>query len=158
VASIPEPRIMVVQDVDEKSGAGALVGEPHALIGLAIHCFGYVTNGSVRDLPAVETLGFHLFSRGVAVSHMYAHISEYGDPVEIGGLKICPDDLIHGDRHGVHFIPLSIASKIPAMAAEILREERELRELCRSPKFSLRALDKKLQHLPGDGFELPLTG
>jgi 4-hydroxy-4-methyl-2-oxoglutarate aldolase len=157
VTSIPEPRIMVVQDVDEKPGAGALVGELHALIGLAIQCIGYVTNGSVRDLPAVEALGFHLFSKSVAVSHMYAHISDYGEPVEIGGLKIRPGDLIHGDRHGVHLIPLSIASEIPAMAAEILREERELREFCRSPRFSLRTLDKKLQHLPGDGVELPLS-
>jgi 4-hydroxy-4-methyl-2-oxoglutarate aldolase len=145
VTSIPEPRIMVVQDVDEKPGAGALVGELHALIGLAIQCIGYVTNGSVRDLPAVEALGFHLFSKSVAVSHMYAHISDSGEPVEIGGLKIRPGDLIHGDRHGVHLIPLSIASEIPAMAAEILREERELREFCRSPRFSLRRLDKKLQ-------------
>src|SRR5271155_1836278 len=27
VASIPEPRVMVIEDVDEKPGAGALVGE-----------------------------------------------------------------------------------------------------------------------------------
>jgi len=158
VASIPEPRVMVVQDADEQPGAGALVGELHAVIGLALHCVGYVTNGAVRDLAAVEAMRFQLFAGNVAVSHMYAHISEFGEPVEIGGLKILPGDLIHGDRQGVHIIPMSIAPEIPRMAEQILAEERELKEFCRSSEFSLDALDRKLQELPGDGFEMPLNG
>jgi hypothetical protein len=60
---------------------------------------------------------------------------EYGKPVEIGGLKSLPGDLIHGDRHGVHTIPLSIAAEIPEMAAEILSEERELIQFCRARDF-----------------------
>ena len=158
VASMPEPRIMVLQDVDDEPGAGALVGELHAVIGLALNSLGYVTNGAVRDLPALEALGFHLFAGSVAVSHQYAHVSEYGKPVEIGGLTIRPGDLIHGDRHGIHTIPLSIASEIPGMAAEILSEERQLKEFCQSPRFSLERLDHRLQALPGDGFEMPLNG
>lgn len=158
VASIPEPRVMVVEDVDERPGSGALVGELHAAIALALNCVGYVTNGSVRDLPALAAMDFQLFAGSVAVSHMYAHISEHGHPVEIGGLKVSPGELIHGDRHGVHSIPLSIAPEIPGMVSEILREERQLRELCQSPQFSLRRLEQKLQDLPGDGFEVPLDG
>ena len=158
VASIPEPRVMVVEDVGQHPGAGALVGELHAAIGRALNCVGYVTNGTVRDLPHVEAIGFELFADGVAVSHMYAHISEYGTPVEIGGLKIRPGDLIHGDRHGVQSIPLSIAPEIPEMVAQILREEQELKELCESPQFSLKKLEVKLQQLPGDGFEVLLDG
>ncbi|HTX37447.1 MAG TPA: RraA family protein [Bryobacteraceae bacterium] len=158
VASIPEPRIMVVEDRDEKPGGGALVGELHAIIGQALHCVAYVTNGSVRDLPGVEAIGFQLFAGSVAVSHKYAHISEYGRPVEIDGLTIAPGDLLHGDRHGVHSIPLSIASEIPAMAAEINREEEELKKLCRSPGFSLQKLEEELQKIPGGGFETPLDG
>ncbi len=147
VASIPEPRVMVIHDVDEHPGAGALMGELHAVIGLALNCIGFVSNGSVRDLPEVEALGFHLFSGGVAVSHMYAHVIEYGEPVEIGGLTISPGDLVHGDRHGVHVIPIEIASEIPKMAAQILNEEGRLKEFCRSPQFSLDGLEKVLQNL-----------
>ena len=157
VDSIPR-RIMVVQDVDEFPGAGALVGELHAVIGKALDCVAYVSNGSVRDLPDVQAEGFQLFAGSVAVSHKYAHIAHYGKTVEIGGLRISPGDLIHGDRHGVHLIPMSVASEIPEMAARILREEEELKELCRSPKFSLRKLEDKLARLPGDGFEVPLDG
>lgn len=156
LASIPEPRVMVVEDADEHPGAGALVGEVHATIAMALDCVGYVTNGSVRDLPALQSLGFAVFADGASVSHMYAHISEFGSPVEIGGLKIQPGDLVHGDAHGVQTIPLSIASEIAAMAEEILSEERELKEFCRSPRFSLEALDEKLQQAPGDGIEMRL--
>lgn len=156
VASMPEPRVLVIKDVDKTPGSGALVGELHAVIGLALNCIGYVTNGAVRDLTAVAALGFHLFAGNVAVSHMYAHACEFGEPVEIGGLKIFPGDLIHGDRHGMHTIPLSIASDVPAIASQILSEERELKEFCRSQQFSLQGLDDTLERLPGDGLEIHL--
>ena len=77
----------MIQDADEKPGSGALFGDLHAAIGRALDCVGYVTNGSVRDLPGIEALGFHLFAGSVAVSHMYAHVCDFGEPVEIGGFK-----------------------------------------------------------------------
>jgi regulator of RNase E activity RraA len=144
VLTIPEPRVMVLQDVDHQPGIGAFVGEIHAQICLALHCVGCVTNGAVRDLPAVERTGFHLFAGSVAVSHSYAHIVDFGEPVEIGGLKIHPGDLVHGDRHGVHTIPQGIASEIPKAAADLVAEEHALIELCRSPAFSLKELAARL--------------
>jgi hypothetical protein len=36
-----------------------------------------------------------------AVSHAYAHIEEFGEPVETGGSKISSGDSLHGDRHGI---------------------------------------------------------
>jgi len=158
VETIPEPRVMVVEDADETPGAGALVGEIHAVIAMALKCVGYVTNGSVRDLPSTEALGFQMFAGGVSVTHMYAHISQHGVSVKIGGLEISPGDLIHGDRHGVHVIPLSIAPDIPATVSAILDEERELKKFCQSPGFTVQRLEEKLRNLPGDGFETPVDG
>ena len=151
VDSIPEPRVMVVEDVDGIPGMGAWVGEIHAAIGQAPHCVGYVTNGAVRDLPSAEAMGFQMFAGSVAVSHSYAHLTEFGEPVEIGRLKIRPGELVHGDMHGVHTIPLSIASEIPGMAAKLLDDERDLVRFCRSPRFSLEALADKLA-MSGEGF------
>jgi hypothetical protein len=37
LTSLPEPRVMVLQDTDPKSGVGAFVGEIHATIGLALN-------------------------------------------------------------------------------------------------------------------------
>jgi 4-hydroxy-4-methyl-2-oxoglutarate aldolase len=143
--TVPEPRVMVLQDLDHTPGIGAFIGEIHANIALALHCIGCVTNGAVRDLVQAEKLGFHLFAGSVAVSHAYAHIVEFGDAVEIGGLKISSGDLVHGDRHGVQTIPLSIASKVPDKAAEIEREERELMQFCKSSSFSIESLALRLE-------------
>jgi regulator of RNase E activity RraA len=140
VMTVPAPRVLVIQDVDRLVGAGALVGEIHAQIGRALDCVGYVTNGAVRDLPAVHALGFHLFAGSVAVSHAYAHVVDFGEPVEIGGLRIHPGDLLHGDRHGILTVPLAAAERIPAQAAETAERERSLIDHCQAPGFSLKAL------------------
>jgi 4-hydroxy-4-methyl-2-oxoglutarate aldolase len=145
VATIPEPRVLVLQDIDHAPGVGAFVGEIHANIGLALKCVGCITNGAVRDLPPVKTLGFHLFSGSVSVSHAYAHLTDFGAPVEIGGLKIMPGDLMHGDRHGIQSIPLESVPGIPAEAQKILVAESRLIQYCRSPQFSLAGLAEKLK-------------
>ena len=137
---------MVLEDVDPKPGVGAFVGEIHAVIGRALTCVGCVTNGAVRDLPAVEALGFKLFAGNIAVSHSYSHIIEFGEPVEIGGLKIRSGDLIPGDRPGVLATPLDLVTDIPREAAKILEEERELIQFCASPQFSVQELSKRIRN------------
>lgn len=132
VASLPAPRIVVVQDMAARPGLGSLLGAVHVNILRALGCIGAVTNGSVRDIPAIEDLGFQVFAGGICISHAYIHIVEFGTPVEIGGLKIGSGDLLHGDLHGVQNVPEDIAPQIPAVAAEIARRERALIQLCQS--------------------------
>jgi len=140
IASLPAPRIVVVQDGSARTGLGSLVGAVHMNILRALHCSGVVTNGSVRDIPAAESAGFHYFAGSVSVSHAYVHIVEIGKPVEVDGLTIRSGDLLHGDLHGVQTIPMDIASRIPAVAARISAEEQALIALCRSPEFSIQKL------------------
>src|ERR1700675_2714887 len=54
LASIPAPRVLVVEDIDERPGLGAWVGEIHANVFKAMGCVACATNGAVRDLPAVR--------------------------------------------------------------------------------------------------------
>jgi len=140
ILSLPAPRVVVVEDVATRPGLGSLVGAVHMNILRALHCAGVVTNGSVRDIPAAESAGFHFFAGSVSVSHAYVHIVEFGKPVEIGGLRIKSGDLLHGDLHGVQSIPLDIASQIPRAAAQIVAKEREIIAICRSPNFSIEKL------------------
>jgi regulator of RNase E activity RraA len=140
ILSLPAPRVVVVQDVATRPGLGSLVGAVHMNILRALHCTGVVTNGSVRDIPAAESAGFHFFAGSVSVSHAYVHIIEVGKPVEIGGLKIASGDLLHGDLHGVQSVPLDIAARIPPVAAQIVAKEQELIALCHSPEFSFEKL------------------
>jgi 4-hydroxy-4-methyl-2-oxoglutarate aldolase len=140
ILSQPAPRVVVVQDVSTRPGLGSLVGAVHMNILRALHCTGVVTNGSVRDIPAAESAGFHYFAGSVTVSHAYIHIVEVGTPVELGGLRIESGNLLHGDLHGVQCVPLEIAPEIPEVAARLAAKEQALIALCRSPEFSLEKL------------------
>lgn len=140
IASVPPPRVVVVQDIGAKPGLGALLGEVHVNILRSLECVGAVTNGSVRDVPAVERLGFQFFAGSLSVSHSYVHLVEIGGAVEVGGLKVHSGDLLHGDMHGVQAIPTSIASQVPAVAAKMTAADRALIAICKSPDFSLEKL------------------
>ncbi len=140
ILSLPAPRVLAVQDVATQTGLGSLLGTVHVNILCALGCVGAVTNGSVRDIPAAEGLGFHLFAGNISVSHAYVHIVEVGGAVEIAGLKIQSGDLLHGDLHGVQSIPLDIAGQISPVAERIKAKEQELIALCQSKNFSLEKL------------------
>ena len=140
VASVPSPKIIVLEDADRIPGVGAFVGEIHARISRALGCVSYVTNGTIRDLPTLEAMQFPCFAAGTSVSHAYAHIIDFGEPVEIGGLKVSPGDLLHADCHGVQNIPLSIADELPKAVKCILDREAELIRFCESPDFSFQEL------------------
>ena len=145
VDSFPAPRIIVLRDVDEVPGLGALFGELHARICRALDCLAYVTNGSARDLPGIERVGFQVFASRPAVSHAYAHVVDFGGPVEIGGLRIHSGDLLHGDRHGIQSIPQEAAPKLPAVAEGLLEDEQSFIGKCLDGNFSLDALAAEIR-------------
>ncbi len=140
ILSIPSPRIVVLEDVDAPPGIGSLVGEIHANILHALGCVGVVTNGAVRDLPAARALKFQMFAGNVSVSHAYAHVFEFGCAVTVGGMKVLPGDLLHGDAHGVLKVPLEIADQVADASAEIIRKEKQIVALCQSADFALDKL------------------
>jgi regulator of RNase E activity RraA len=147
IQKIPAPRIVVIEDTDKPPGLGAFVGEVHANILAALKCVGVVTNGAVRDIREVHAIGFQMFSGNVSVSHAYAHIFDFGGTVNVGGLKVGPGDLIHGDLNGVLHVPLEIAAGIPDVADEIVEKRRRLIEVCRSKEFSLAHLREAAQEI-----------
>ncbi|HEY0704713.1 MAG TPA: RraA family protein [Candidatus Acidoferrales bacterium] len=145
--TIPEPRVVVIEDMDGNRGLGAFVGEVHANILQALGCVGLVTNGGVRDLRKVQELGFQMFAGNASVSHAYAHLFDFGGTVKIDGMTVQPGDLLQGDIHGVQTIPAEIAAKVPEVAAGLLRKRAEMVECCVAPGFSVEKLRKTVQAL-----------
>ena len=147
VLSIPPPRVLVLEDLDPHPGLGAFIGDVHANILAALGCIGIVTNGAVRNLPEARALNLQLYARNISVSHAFAHIVDFGQPVVVGHMEVRPGDLIHGDLHGVQSIPLEIAAKIPAVASEMIEEEQEITQLCRSKHFTMEKLRADVESL-----------
>jgi regulator of RNase E activity RraA len=145
IGLLPGPRIAVFQDLDASTSGASTIGEVHAAILKAFQCEGVITNGSVRDVPAVSRMEFPMFASAVSVSHAYMHIVDFGAPVEIFGLPVRSGDLLYADVHGVVSIPHDIAARIPEVASGIRAKEREIIDLCQSPEFSLEKLLQAVQ-------------
>jgi len=134
------PKLAVVEDLSPRPG-GAMWGEWNANVHRTLGCVGTVTEGAVRDLDALERLGFHAFATSVSVAHGYGEFTSYGAPVEVAGLPVATGDLLVADRHGV----LKIASEIPLgelaeVARTIDRLEAEIFAFCQSPGFTTAGL------------------
>ncbi len=147
ILQMPAPRVVVLQDMDDPPGRGAFLGDMHCAILKALGCVGFVSNGAVRDLPAVRNMKFPLFAGSVAVSHAYAHIFKMGSPVTVGGLEVKPGDLLHADQHGVLCIPREVAGKVPPVAQRLMDAERKVIEFCRSPEFTPAKLSDLIKEL-----------
>ena len=141
IVSVPAPRFVVVQDVDDRPGLGGFVGGIHANILRALGCEGYATNGSVRDIAAVcDGVRLPVFARGIAVSHAFSHIVDFGGAVEIGGLKIATGDLLFGDANGLQSVPPALVDALPGVVTEMKTQEQTVVRFCRSGEFSIDGL------------------
>ncbi|MGA8820320.1 MAG: RraA family protein [Xanthobacteraceae bacterium] len=105
VGAAPQPSVVLIQDLDEPAGYGAFWGEVQTNVHKALGCLGTVTNGSVRDIPAVA-LDFQMLAGSVSPSHAYVHVVDFGIPVTIHGMSTKSGDLIHADRHGAVIVPV----------------------------------------------------
>lgn len=148
VLSVPEPRVVVMEDLDDPPGVGAFLGDVHAAMLKAFGCIGFITNGAVREIFEIRKLGLQVFARNRALSHAYARIIDFGSPVMVGGMEVRPGDLLHGDAHGVVSVPRQIAPEIPRAAAQLAQRDRRVLSVCESPDFSVEKLRATLKDLP----------
>ena len=103
----------------------------------ALGCVGTITQGAVRDLDALERLGFHTFATSVSVAHGYGVFVGYGEPVTVAGLRVETGDLLVADLHGVLRIPPEIPlAELVEVGREIDRLESEIFACCQSPTTS----------------------
>jgi 4-hydroxy-4-methyl-2-oxoglutarate aldolase len=142
--ALPKPLIAVIEDVDDTPGFGSVAGEVHCAILQRLGCVGLATDGAVRDVQALEAMGFGVLASDVSPSHAYAHVVDHGLPVDIHELRIHPGDLLFADSHGLVQIPLEIAAELPAAIDRQRAKERRIIDLCRSGEFSLERLAKDI--------------
>ncbi|MDH4608076.1 dimethylmenaquinone methyltransferase [Pseudomonas sp. BN102] len=81
-------------------------GEVLTVAAQAAGVVGLVIDGGVRDIQAIEKLGFPVFSRGVSVKGtVKATAPSIGAPIPFNGAQVAPGDLVVADDDGVVIIP-----------------------------------------------------
>jgi len=74
---------------------------------------GFVVDGLVRDVPAIEELDFPVFARGTtAIGPLHRGPGEINYPISCGGTVVNPGDVLVADRSGIVVIPLESVSDI----------------------------------------------
>jgi regulator of RNase E activity RraA len=104
---------------------------------LGVH--GVVTNGSVRDLDMIAT-DFQLLAGLVAPSHAYVHYCDFGCEVNVHGMTVNDDDIIHADRHGAVMIPHDIAREVPKALDLMTRKEKVILDAAKDPRCTVETL------------------
>ena len=135
VARVDLPTIAILQDIDDAPGYGAYWGEVQSTVHRALGCIGCVTNGSYRDLDAWAE-GFQIIGGSVCPSHAHVHMVDFGKPVNVHGMNVAHDDVVHADRHGAVVIPADAVKKLPAAIDLVSRREKVILDICRAADFT----------------------
>ncbi|WP_018984229.1 RraA family protein [Salinimonas chungwhensis] len=110
-AAIYEARpgdIIVVQADDTYALAGGNVCAIAQKRGIK----GFVLEGTIRDLTEVTAMQFPVFARGIIPKPGgKTKISPLNQPVNCGGVKVCPEDIVVADQEGIAVIPRSQAKQ-----------------------------------------------
>jgi len=101
-------------------------GEFAAVGAIEAGVVGLVSDGVVTDQSALRRLNFPAFARGVTALTIKRRGVEEGAvnvPVTVGGIVICPGDLVIADEDGVVIVPPGYAAGLLGFCQEL--EERE---------------------------------
>ncbi|MEM7504135.1 MAG: hypothetical protein AAF417_18985 [Pseudomonadota bacterium] len=89
---------------------------------------GAVFDCTIRDSADIAALGFPVFCRGFhPEATAKTEPGEADIPIDIGGVRIAPRDVVVGDDDGVVVIPSGIAEDVLKQVAEVAAREREIR-------------------------------
>lgn len=139
LARTPGPTIAVIQDIDSEPGLGAFWGEVNTHIHWGLGCVGTITNGSMRDLGAMQPQ-FQCLAGALSPSHAWVQVVEWAKPVQVFGMTVADGDVVHADLHGAVVIPAAALEKMPFAIDLMARREKVILDAARKPGFDVGKL------------------
>jgi 4-hydroxy-4-methyl-2-oxoglutarate aldolase len=127
----PDPYRGMMETIDSAAAGSVIVivsatercavwGELFSTAAQARGIRGTLIDGFTRDAERIVAQGYPVFARGTLPVDLKGRgqFLTSGEPVEIGGVRICPNDLVFGDRDGIVIVPAEIADEALARATE----------------------------------------
>lgn len=139
IADGDDAKVVVMQDLDTTPGVGSFWGEVNTTIHRGLGCDAVITNGSVRDLSEFAPR-FSALAAVIGPSHAFVHVVNFQETVEVAGMTVHHNDLIHADQHGAVVVPLDIVAEIPKAVALIVRREAVILDAARASDFDIDKL------------------
>ena len=141
----PEPYALELQAVDACQGDDVLSaaaggsmrsgiwGELLTTAVLTRGCVGAIVDGAVRDLRQINAMEFPVYAAGACVydSLHRQRVIDLDVPVEIGGVRFSPGDLVIADVDGIVVVPQQIEAQAVQNAWDKVHAENEVRDAIR---------------------------
>jgi 4-hydroxy-4-methyl-2-oxoglutarate aldolase len=119
---------IIIDDVEDKDIGS--VGSNNILYWVKLGAVGVVTDAGSRDTDEVglEKVPLYLRKKGRGIRPGRNEIESVNRPVSIGGVLVCPGDVVVGDGDGVVVVPRAVAEKVAIYASKILLKDKAARK------------------------------
>jgi len=119
---------IVIDDVEEKDIGS--IGSYNILNWYKLGAVGVVTDASSRDTDEIEIekVPLYLRKKGRGIRPGRNEIESVNRPVVIGGVLVCPGDVVVADGDGVIIVPREKAEQVVFFARQILDKDKEGRK------------------------------
>lgn len=120
----PKPTILALQQKfpPEIAGKVGLSGGNMTTAMQAVGCIGVVSNGPSRDIDEIRPMKFQYLLSGICAGHGDMAVHAVNVPVAVGGMDVCPGEIIHMDENGAVKFP---ANRIEAILTNVQRLQAE---------------------------------
>jgi len=120
--------VVVIDDVEEKDIGS--IGSYNILFWKSLGAVGVVTDASSRDTDeiAIEKVPLYLRRKGRGIRPGRNELESVNRPVVIGGVLVCPGDVVVADADGVIVVPREAAERVAGFAREILVKDKGARK------------------------------
>jgi regulator of RNase E activity RraA len=115
-----EPGEVLIVEARGETDAGT-IGDIYAMRAKYRGCVGVITDGSLRDTPAIKALGmpvYHQSSHAAVLGRLHTPLS-HQVPIACAGVTVMPGDIIVGDGEGAVVIPAAMLEEIAAASTKM---------------------------------------
>ena len=115
---------IVIDDVEDRDIGS--IGSNNILFWYKLGAVGVVTDAGARDTDevALERVPLYVRKKGRGIRPGRNEIESVNRPVSIGGVLVCPGDIVIGDGDGVVVVPRAVAEQVAKYANEILTKDK----------------------------------
>jgi regulator of RNase E activity RraA len=128
-ATVIRPGTVVVLDDVEEKDIGS-IGSYNILFWKSLGAVGVVTDANSRDTDeiAIERVPLYLRGKGRGIRPGRNELESVNRPVAIGGVMVCPGDIVVADADGVIVVPRENAEQVAKYARQILDKDKDARK------------------------------
>lgn len=125
---IKKGTVVVLDDVEDKDIGS--IGSYNILAWHKAGAVGVLTDASSRDTDEIAIQGVPLYLRkkGRGIRPGRNELESVNRPVVIGGVLVCPGDVVVADGDGVIVVPRDVAEQVAIYAKEILVKDKQGRK------------------------------